>query len=426
MGLYAKLQAARATAAATSCCTTARPYANGNIHIGHALNKIIKDIIVKYARWQGALRRRTCPGWDCHGLPIEHEVEKKLGAQKKAVLASSRFAGSVASTPRGSSTSSGRSSSASASSATGPNPYLTMAPDYEATEVRELGKFVEQGSSSTAARSRCTGARRASTALAEAEVEYATVVALDLRRVPVRREPYPAPLRAVRRSHAGVVIWTTTPWTLPANLAVAVHPELEYVAGRRGRALRGRCAKRGLLAASFSSRASSVTSRACSRRFRGAELEGVAHPPSLARSRVAGRARRARDARGGTGARPHGAGPRAGGLRGRPALRARRLAPVDGRGRFTAEVEDSAGERVFEADAEDHRAPRRAAGALLRGDRWRTAYPHCWRCKNPIIFRATEQWFISMEAKDLRGRELGRRSTACDWIPSWGRDRIAA
>ncbi|HET9064164.1 MAG TPA: isoleucine--tRNA ligase [Candidatus Binatia bacterium] len=393
------------------------PYANGSIHIGHALNKVLKDIILKYrhlAGWRTPYR----PGWDCHGLPIELEVEKKLGRERKATMAvpevrrlcreyAERFVaiqrdefmrlGILGEWQR---------------------PYLTMNFDYEATEARELARVIESGGLYRGRKPVhwCASCR---TALAEAEVDYA-----DHRSTSVYVAfPIPdpgGPLAGFRERNPAIAIWTTTPWTLPANLAIAVHPGHVYalVEAPGDRSL--------IVAEEMLDGPAGLRQRlglgAVLARFSGRELEGqrARHPwidrdsPVCLGDHVTLEA--------GTGcvhtAPGHGQEDYVLGQR----YELEVYAPVDAGGRFTSEVPELSGRSVFDADAEVVRILEQR-GALLASGPYDHSYPHCWRCKHPVIFRATDQWFLSMDANDLRMRTL-REIDRTRWIPTWGRDRI--
>ena len=389
------------------------PYANGNIHIGHALNKVLKDIVVKFRHLAG-FRSPYRPGWDCHGLPIELEVEKKLGREKKASLPIAEvrrlcreYADRFVAVQRDDFRRLGILGSWE-------RPYLTMAHGYEAQEVRELAKVI---AADGLYRGRkpvhwCASCR---TALAEAEVDYAE------HRSPSVYVAFPiAEPRGPLAQHAGrdpaVAIWTTTPWTLPANLAIAVHPDYTYAlveAGQRTLLLAEQLVE-GL-------RERLGLGRTLAK-FAGAELDRLeARHPWLDRSSLIVLGDHV-TLEAGTGcvhiAPGHGHDDYIVGLRyGLDAY-----APVDDGGRFTAEVPDLEGRFVFDADADiiellDGR------GVLLARQDVNHSYPHCWRCKSPVIFRATDQWFLSMECNELRSRALAEIDRV-SWIPSWGRARI--
>jgi len=392
------------------------PYANGYIHMGTALNKILKDIIVKSRQMDG-YDAVYVPGWDCHGLPIEHEVDKKLGGKKRGLskLEIRRecraYAEKFIDIQRGDFIRLG---------VLGDwyNPYLTMDFHYEATIAREFARFYHNGS---VYRSKkpiywCNSCR---TALAEAEVEYgdhtspSIYVAFPL--IDDISPKYPA----LKGLQTNLVIWTTTPWTIPANLGIALHPEFEYAAYRVGdqayvlaKALAPNC----LASFGFSD-----YELVCDIDPR--DLEGVKakHPlydrPSL------GVLADYVTLEAGTGlvhtAPGHGREDYETGLR----YGLEVYSPLDDGGRFLPEVGHFAGNEVFAANplvieklAE--------AGALLGQAKITHSYPHCWRCKKPVIFRATDQWFISMSENDLRQRALKAIMEEVAWVPKWGRERI--
>jgi isoleucyl-tRNA synthetase len=412
--LYARLQAARATARETFVLHDGPPYANGNIHIGHTLNKVLKDIIVKFRTMAGA-RSPYVPGWDCHGLPIELAMEKTLGRKEDVskvefrkrcreyvdryvVIQREEFRrlGIVGDWD---------------------NPYLTMAPAYEATEIREFGKLVEQGSIYRG-RKPVLWCPSCVTALAEAEVEYENLSSPSIYVAFEFVPPLPAPLAPYVDRKPAIVIWTTTPWTLPANLAVAVRSDLVYVLVE----VAGSClvVAKGLLE-SFAKAIGESDPRVLAE-FPGTALENARtrHPWLDRESVVVFGDHVTLEA--GTGAvhtaPGHGQEDYEVGLRYGLDV----YAPVDGRGRFTSEAEGFAGEQVFDADTAII-ARLRESGALLGAEKLVHSYPHCWRCKNPVIFRATDQWFISMGKGDLRHKVLGEIDRV-QWIPAWGRERI--
>jgi isoleucyl-tRNA synthetase len=412
--LYAKLQTARAAAPEAFILHDGPPYANGNIHLGHALNKILKDIIVKFHTMAGA-RAPYVPGWDCHGLPIELAMEKTLGRKEGVSKVEFRklcreYADRYVAIQREEFRRLGIVGDWG-------SPYLTMAPGYEAAEIREFGKLVEQGSIYRG-RKPVLWCPSCVTALAEAEVEYEDLsspsiyVAFEL--VP----PLPAPLAPYADRKPAIAIWTTTPWTLPANLAVAVRPDLPYVLLEAV----GRClvVAKGLVG-SFA-RAIGESHASVLVEFAGTELENARarHPWIDRESRIVLGEHVTLDV--GTGAvhtaPGHGQEDYEVGLRyGLDAY-----APVDGNGRFTSEVEGLAGEAVFDADAAII-ARLRESRNLLAAERLVHSYPHCWRCKNPVIFRATDQWFVSLARGELRHRVL-EAIDGVRWIPAWGRERI--
>jgi isoleucyl-tRNA synthetase len=424
------------------------PYANGDIHIGHALNKILKDLIVKYRNLAGDVADYV-PGWDCHGLPIELKVDKELGARKRemdrpaVIEACRRYAERWIDRQRVSFKRLGCFGRWEA-------PYATMARGYEAEIVRTLARAAGRGFLFRGKKPVywCTTDR---TALAEAEVEYedhtspSIYVAFDL--------ASPLPLPAAAGKKARLVIWTTTPWTLPANLAVAAHPQLAYVAyDLRGqvvvvaRELLARfladCAPEELSARGAPTAHSPQAHEAATGGGGTLPAADLAHPERVLGT-LEGRAleglryrhpfvdREGRVLLGdhvtleaGTGlvhtAPGHGQEDYEVGLRYGLEI----LNPVDGAGVFTAEAGRYAGQPIWDANpriVEDLAT----SGHLLSDPkaRLRHSYPHCWRCHDPVVFRATDQWFLSLEHGGLRRKALDEIDRV-RWIPRWGRDRI--
>jgi isoleucyl-tRNA synthetase len=412
--LYGKLQAARAAASETFVLHDGPPYANGNIHIGHTLNKVLKDIIVKFRTMTGA-RSPYVPGWDCHGLPIELAMEKTLGRKEDVSKVEFRkrcreYAERYVAIQREEFRRLGIVGDWN-------NPYLTMAPAYEATEIREFGKLVEQ-ESIYRGRKPVLWCPSCVTALAEAEVEYENLSSPSIYVAFEFVPPFPGPLAPYADRKPAIVIWTTTPWTLPANLAVAVRPDLVYVLIDAV----GSClvvAKE--LLESFAKAVGEREPRVLTE-FPGSALENsrTRHPwldrdsPLIFGDHV--------NLEAGTGAvhtaPGHGQEDYEVGLRYGLDV----YAPVDGAGRFTSDVEGLVGEQVFDADTAII-ARLREAGSLLAAEKLVHSYPHCWRCKNPVIFRATDQWFVSMSKGELRRRVL-EEIDRVEWIPAWGRERI--
>jgi isoleucyl-tRNA synthetase len=412
--LYSKLQAAREQATETFVLHDGPPYANGNIHIGHTLNKVLKDIVVKFRAMAGA-RAPYVPGWDCHGLPIELTMEKTLGRKGDVSKVEFRklcreYASRYVAIQREEFRRLGIIGDWQ-------NPYLTMDARYEAIEVREFGKLLETGAVYRG-RKPVLWCPSCSTALAEAEVEYEDISSPSIYVAFPLMPPLPLPLHPFADRGPEIVIWTTTPWTLPANLAIAVHPRLEYVVVDAGS--RALVVARGLLEP-FLEAIGEPDARVLAE-FSGASLENARarHPWIDRESRIILGDHVTLEA--GTGcvhtAPGHGQEDYEVGLRYGLDV----YAPVDAEGRFTADVEGYAGERVFDADA-GIVARLRESGRLLKGEQLVHSYPHCWRCKNPVIFRATDQWFVAMEKNGLRRRVL-EEIDRVRWIPAWGRDRI--
>ena len=448
-GTYAKLLA-RATGE-PFVLHDGPPYANGHIHQGHMLNKILKDFASKYQSMSG----RPCeiiPGWDCHGLPIELAVDKQLGPKKRELSKVAirqecrRHAERFIAIQRDEFKRLGV-------FARWDDPYTTMSFGYEARIVRELAKAARLGLVYRGKKPVywCVTDR---TALAEAEVEYEEHASPSIYVAFPLEGDVPA-LPSLAGRSIDLAIWTTTPWTLPANLAIAVHPTFQYLVYE----LRGRptIVASDLLAAFLAAVAPdelSVTKVKLSAPEAGEapqrvlDATAIAHPERIL-GYVEGSALEGLRYRhplfdrlspvvlgdhvtleAGTGlvhtAPGHGHDDYQVGLRyGLPPL-----APVDAAGRFTAEAGPFAGKQVFEANPEIVAALERA-GALLNapGEQLRHSYPHCWRCKRPVIFRATDQWFIRMEAEGdapgLRARAL-EAIDRVEWIPGWGRERIVS
>jgi len=389
------------------------PYANGHIHLGHALNKILKDFVVKSKTMQG-FDSPYVPGWDCHGLPIEIKVaaekegeldvvqlrsECRLYAQKFLEIQREEFRrlGIFGEWD---------------------NPYLTMDYHYEAETARLFGEFVKKGSIYQGLRPVhwCTSCQ---TALAEAEVEYADHKSPSVYvKFPVRSgidQLHPD----LKGREVWVLIWTTTPWTLPANLAVAFHPDLDYDLVEVGSEVY--VVAQDLLSQVVSDCDLQVTGQVGT--VKGSELVSIelGHPWLEQASRCVLGTHVTLDQ--GTGAvhtaPGHGHDDY---LVGRE-YGLETYSPVDSSGHFIEDVEHFGGLQVFEANAVINKFMTER-GVLLSEKEIEHSYPHCWRCHNPVIFRATRQWFINMDHAELRGRSL-EAVRQVQWIPSWGQDRIS-
>jgi isoleucyl-tRNA synthetase len=392
------------------------PYANGHIHMGHALNKILKDVIVKYKTMKG-FQAPYIPGWDCHGLPIELQVDKDLGEKKeKIALIEKRklcreYAARFVDIQREEFRRLGV-------FADWPGPYLTMSHDYEGSIVREFFRFVKEGYVYKGKKP-VHWCPSCVTALAEAEVEYADKESPSVFvKFAVDEESIEKYLPALRGNKVSVIIWTTTPWTLPANLAVAFHPDLEYAAVQRGEEVfivaEGRVEP---LRESIGLQGKIIAAA------RGRELEGmlVDHPFISRKSRaVLGEFVSLEDGTGIVHIAPgHGEDDYETGLKYGLDI----YAPVDDKGKFTKQAGELEGQFVFKANQVIIEMLK-SRNALVREMKITHSYPHCWRCKKPVIFRATEQWFISVEHNELRKKCLEEISRV-DWVPKWGRDRIS-
>ena len=417
------------------------PYANGHIHLGHFLNKILKDLVVKFHNQQGELCDFV-PGWDCHGLPIELKVDQELGSKKREMSkvqirqACRAYAEKWVNTQR-------EEFKRLGVLARWEEPYLTMSYDYEAQTVRELAKFVRAGVVYRGKKP-VHWCMQDQTALAEAEVEYEEHESPSIYVAFPSTTDFGKLAPALAGKKVSLLIWTTTPWTLPANLAIAANPDFTYVAyDLQGRVLiiaKELLAKVLLdiapdelttkdvkLPGSGESAFSAAVFKDASKILAyldGKQLEGVKYKhilfdresPVILGDHVTLEA--------GSGlvhtAPGHGMDDYIVGLKyGLPIL-----APVDASGRFTEEAGEWKGQKVLEANPAII-AKLHEKGALLSHPKasFKHQYPCCWRCHKPVIFRATDQWFVSMESRDLRKKCLDEIEKV-SWIPKWGHDRI--
>ncbi|WP_419603751.1 isoleucine--tRNA ligase [Thiolapillus sp.] len=397
------------------------PYANGSIHIGHAVNKILKDIINK-SRTLDGFDAPYVPGWDCHGLPIELQVEKKVGKPGRKVSAAEFRKACRAYAQK---QIEGQREDFKRLGVLGDwdNPYLTMNYQQEADIIRSLGRIVEAGHVHKGSKpvNWCTDC---GSALAEAEVDYMdkTSLAIDVAFEVLDDEAAMYRCHSVPGDHGHgplyVVIWTTTPWTLPANQAVALNPELDYAVVQAGE-------RRFLVAEGLMKEALARWNLNDYRVIgygKGDAFEGLMlkHPfydrevPIILGDHVT------LDA--GTGAvhtaPGHGREDYIVGQK----YHLKVDNPVLGNGCFNEDTPLFAGEHVFSANDKVIDVLK-AHNALLHEERLTHSYPHCWRHKTPIIFRATPQWFISMEQNGLREAAL-KEIDNVEWLPEWGRERI--
>ncbi len=407
------------------------PYANGRIHIGHALNKVLKDIIVK-SKTMAGFHAPYVPGWDCHGLPIEHQVMKELGEKKKDldVLGIRKLCRAYAEKYVDIQCNEFKRLGVLGE---WERPYLTMTPSYEATIIREFGKFVERGGVYKGLKPVlwCTHDQ---TALAEAEVEYDDHTSPSIYvKFPVVTSPsvlgktFPGVVFPEGTKQVSIVIWTTTPWTLPANQAVCIHRDFDYAFVQVGDELLIVAEK---LLENVAKACGLNAYRVVGVKKGGEGLEGLEtqRPLSTGLSPILlGDFVTLEQGTGCVHIAPghgmedyllvleHNAKASSG-------ERLEILAPVDNTGRFTSVVKEFAGQHVLKANPKivDYL---QTNGRLLGHGSLNHSYPHCWRCKSPVIFRATEQWFVSMETNDLR-REALAEIERVQWIPSYGRDRI--
>jgi isoleucyl-tRNA synthetase len=389
------------------------PFANGDVHMGTALNKLLKDLVVK-SKTMAGFTAPFIPGWDCHGLPIEFKVVKETAGLEPAEIRRrcAEFAKKFIDIQRGSFRRLGVFGDWM-------NPYLTMNPGYEADILRVFAKLVENGCIYQAKKP-VQWSYGAQTALAEAEVEYKD------KESPAIFVKFNLMERGIHSAlqNASIPIWTTTPWTLPANLGLAVHPEFTYVVGRFKNEIADReetlVIVRDLIE-DFHAKTGFALAETISE-IKGRELEGLeAQHPFLPRASKVILANFVTTETG-TGvvhiAPGHGADDYVAGQQNGLAV----LSPVDDEGKFTAEVglDELVGKHVFQSN-ERIIEILAGSGHLLGREVYKHSYPHCWRSKTPIIFRAVEQFFISLD--NLRGKAL-EQIDQVEWLPAWGRNRI--
>ncbi|MCX6557100.1 MAG: isoleucine--tRNA ligase [Candidatus Aminicenantes bacterium] len=391
------------------------PYANGNIHLGTALNKILKDFIVKSKAMAGFYSPYV-PGWDCHGLPIEHKVDQQLGARKKSMSQIEvrdecrKYAEKYLDLQR-------HDFKRLGIFGAWEEPYTTLDHVYEATVIRFFNSFVKKGSVYRKKRPVywCISCQ---TALAEAEVEYADhrspsiTVKFALKDLPPFLEKYAG-------REIFVLIWTTTPWTIPANLAIALHPDYDYALFQMNGELY--VAASALLPAIAALKGGTFQKL---EEFKGSALAGrKAHHPLYERDSLLINTNYVLLDQG-TGcvhtAPGHGQDDYNAGI----AHGLDIYSPVLADGRFDESTGPYAGLQVFKANERVVEDLRRN-GSLLHDGSITHSYPHCWRCKKPVIFRATEQWFIAMDSDDLRAKALNAISKVT-WLPRWGEERISS
>jgi len=391
------------------------PYANGSIHLGTALNKILKDFIVRSKNMQG-FNALYVPGWDCHGLPIEIKVDKNLGVKKKSMSVieireeCKKYALKYVEIQR-------EQFKRLGVFGTWDKPYLTMNPEYEGDIIRFLAAFFASGNIYKGKKPVywCANCK---TALAEAEIEYMDHKSPSIFvKFPVISD-LPAKYPELKGKKASILIWTTTPWTIPANLAIAFHPDFEYAAFEAGGEVFIAAHRLiPVLAETLGFEKTHILAT-----FPGKEMEGLkAKHPFIDRESLFVLADYVTLDQG-TGAvhtaPGHGYDDYLTGLKYKMDI----YTPVDAEGKFISDIEKYAGLNVFKANnviVEDMKKD----GTLLKAENIVHSYPHCWRCKQPVIFRATAQWFISMDKSSLRKKSL-EEIKKVQWIPSWAEERM--
>jgi len=421
--LYGQIRRARAGAAQRFILHDGPPYANGDIHIGHALNKILKDLIARYKTMRG-FDAPYVPGWDCHGMPIEHQLFKELG-KKKHEIAQTEFRQKARAYAQRYVEIQREQFKRLGVLGDWEHPYLTMAPDYEFAILRVFRELLEAGYIYRGKKP-VYWCATCETALAEAEVEYEdrqdTSIYVTF---PVMEPPKPLP-ETLRQAFKGptplaVAVWTTTPWTLPANVAVAVHPQARYVVvhqkGWRHDVIIAE-ALMSKLAATLAADALVTVGHGSGNELRGLQCRApYSERPSVV---VTDEGVSMEEGTGIVHIAPgHGHEDYLIGQREKLPV----LSPVDDQGKFTRDVpEFIQGRSVFDANALMIQDLKKR-GLLLKEEPITHSYPHCWRCKQPVIFRATPQWFLSVEHQGLRARLL-EAARAVTWIPPAGASRM--
>ncbi|MCM8774762.1 MAG: isoleucine--tRNA ligase [Candidatus Omnitrophica bacterium] len=398
------------------------PYANGHIHIGHALNKILKDIIVKYKNLKG-FDAYYLPGWDCHGLPIEHQCLKDMGKRKEEVervafrKQARKYAEKYVAIQREEFKRLGIFGDWG-------HPYLTMSYDYQASIAESFLKLFEKGYIEQRLKP-VPWCYDCETALADAELEYEDVqdTAVYVAFPKIHTGPDIGKGPAWTKGDFSFLVWTTTPWTLPANVGLAFHPQLEYVLASTNR---GKFVFAEALLESLSSKLGFTGVEVLAKEKGSFFQSWIARHPFLEAQVSKVILAEYVSAVEGTGivhiAPGHGEedyqfGHLQNGLE--------ILSPVDMKGRFTMDFKLCEGMPVMKAnpiiiqELEERKA-------LLHQERYQHSYPHCWRCKKPIIFRATKQWFMKIDHQDLRKKMLEAIRTKIDFTPDWGKNRIGS
>ncbi|MBN1405058.1 MAG: isoleucine--tRNA ligase [Candidatus Omnitrophica bacterium] len=382
------------------------PYANGDIHIGHALNKIIKDVIIKYKTMQG-FSSPYVPGWDCHGLPVEHQLFKELNKtkhdigqaefRKKAYKYAMKFVDIQK-----------KQFERLGIFGDWDNPYLTLSRTYEEGVIKSFAKLAGEGYIYKGLKP-VNWCYHCETALAEAEVEY---------------EDHTSPSVYVKfrlDKNTYVVIWTTTPWTLIANVAIAVHPDIDYAFIKAGNEVL-------IMAKDLADKVmqdAGIKDYRIESLVKGKALEGRAyeHPFGIRNGKIVLAEYVSLEE--GTGcvhtAPGHGEDDYITGLK----YGLETIMPVNEKGNFMDEAGEFKGLNVHKANNRITEKLKEAKALLLARDITHS-YPHCWRCKSPVIFRATEQWFMSVDKNNLRQKLLEKIDKSIEWIPQQGKERIYA
>jgi isoleucyl-tRNA synthetase len=430
MDLYGQIRATR-RGASKFVFHDGPPYANGRIHLGTALNKILKDLVIKSKSMAG-FDVPYIPGYDCHGLPIELKVDRELGPKKREM--------SVAEIRRACREYASRFIDVMTGEfkrllvfGDWDRHYLTMDYRYQADIARALGKYVERRLVYKGKKPVhwCIHCR---TALAEAEVEYADhsspSIYVEFPLNPASAGELASRVPELAGRDVSVLIWTTTPWTIPSNLAVAFHPGFDYAAyDVDGRAV--------LIAEGLAERVGAIVGRPFDRpiaRLKGAQLEGIRFRHPLYDRDSVGVLAEYVTLEQGTGAVHTAPGHGADDFLTGAKYGLEIYAPVGPGGHFLDTVELFGGQRVFDANPNVEEALKQRS-RLWHRETFSHQYPHCWRCHNPVIFLATAQWFVRMDGdvaitgadgqtRTLRAAAQHAIDHEVKWIPAWGRDRI--
>ena len=419
--LYAQIREARA-GAEKFILHDGPPYPTGDIHIGTGLNKILKDIITRFYTMKG-YDTPYIPGWDCHGLPIEHRVLQELGPKAKGMekleirKKCKKYAEKFVKVQK-------KQFKALGVSGDWESAYLTFTPQYEAGIIEVFGKLVEKGYVYRSLKP-IHWCMQCETALAEAELEHqdktSPSIFVNFKLINSPKDIFPE----IQGEDVHMLIWTTTPWTLPANLAIAVHPEFQYTAVRyinpKTQKKQVSIVAEDLVESVLKLQEIEDYERLGS--VKGSSLEGLKYQHTIMKregSVVLANYVTLTDGTGCVHTAPgHGQDDYQTGLKYKMPI----VSPVDATGIFTEEAGDFAGLNIYDANKiiteklDD-------LGLMLHMDKINHSYPHCWRCRKPVIFRATEQWFVGIDHKDLRTNALDEIKKS-DWVPSWGEVRLS-
>lgn len=407
ISLYKKLLEKKSRAEENYILHDGPPYANGDIHVGHALNKVLKDIVCRF-HWLSGRYAPYVPGWDCHGQPIEQQVEKQLGEKKKQLSQIQfrklcrEYAEKYIDRQR-------EQFKRLGVIGTWQKPYLTLDHSYEATNIRTFHKLYNKGLV-VKGKKPIYWCYNDTTALAEAEIEYREKESPSIKvkfELLEKLEGVKPPVYAL--------IWTTTPWTLPANVAIAFHPDVDYGVYDNG-------SERLIIATSLTGENIDESWKQVAiypgKVFEGKKFRHAIFPEKESVGILGDFV----DLSTGTGivhiAPGHGqVDYLAGEEYGLPVVM-----PVDDRGKFTEDAGIFAGSQVYEANDEIV-SYLKEKNLLFDVSKVLHSYPHCWRCKKPVIFRATEQWFIAVRTKGLK-RDSVKAIEDVKWIPGWNKNRI--